>query len=330
MRLTSTGLGIGTSSPQTKIQATGSSAGAVLDVATVRNDSSDANSEVGIFFNPSDQATNIRGARISAINDGGNNVGLKFYTGTGATITSKMTLDFSGNLGIGTSSPAYKLDVLGSSGSISTARVYNGNTGGSDGAQILLGNSANFTNAYFRLNGGGNSSQAGAGSLNIGVAQSVPMAFYTANTERMRITSAGNVGIGTSSPDAALQVVAAGNRSATFTRTATSPANDTYALRVDNSAQTANVSVSGAVAVDVNSGRAFTINGLGNVGIGTSSPSASAILDAQSTTKGVRMPNMTTAQKNAIASPAAGLMVYDTTLAKLCVYTTAWETITSI
>jgi hypothetical protein len=69
----------------------------------------------------------------------------------------------------------------------------------------------------------------------------------------------------------------------------------------------------------------------GNVGIGTSSPNASAILDAQSTTKGVRMPNMTTTQKNAISSPAAGLMVFDTTLAKLCVYSgSAWQTITSI
>lgn len=67
------------------------------------------------------------------------------------------------------------------------------------------------------------------------------------------------------------------------------------------------------------------------LGIGTTSPSASAILDAQSTTKGVRMPNMTTTQKNAIASPAAGLMVFDTTLAKLCVYSgAAWQTITSI
>jgi len=67
------------------------------------------------------------------------------------------------------------------------------------------------------------------------------------------------------------------------------------------------------------------------LGIGTSSPSASAILDAQSTTKGVRMPNMTTTQKNAIASPAAGLMVFDTTLAKLCVYSgSAWQTITSV
>jgi hypothetical protein len=75
----------------------------------------------------------------------------------------------------------------------------------------------------------------------------------------------------------------------------------------------------------------FVIDASGNVGIGTSSPSASAILDAQSTTKGVRMPNMTTTQKNAIASPAVGLIVFDTTLGKLSVRTaSAWETITSV
>jgi hypothetical protein len=39
---------------------------------------------------------------------------------------------------------------------------------------------------------------------------------------------------------------------------------------------------------------------------------------------------MTTAQKNAIVTPVAGLMVFDTTLMKLCVFTTVWETITSI
>jgi len=72
------------------------------------------------------------------------------------------------------------------------------------------------------------------------------------------------------------------------------------------------------------------INSAGNVGIG-STANASAILDAQSTTKGVRMPNMTTAQKNAIVSPAAGLIVFDTTLAKLAVYSgAAWQTITSV
>jgi hypothetical protein len=58
---------------------------------------------------------------------------------------------------------------------------------------------------------------------------------------------------------------------------------------------------------------------------------ASAILEANSTTRGFLPPRMTTTQKNAIASPAAGLVVYDTTLGKLCVRTaSAWETITSI
>jgi hypothetical protein len=72
------------------------------------------------------------------------------------------------------------------------------------------------------------------------------------------------------------------------------------------------------------------LNSAANVGIGTSTPNASAILDAQSTTKGVRFPNMTTLQKTAVATPAAGLVVFDTTLAKLCVYSgTVWQTITS-
>ena len=68
----------------------------------------------------------------------------------------------------------------------------------------------------------------------------------------------------------------------------------------------------------------------GSIGIGAT-PAASAVLDAQSTTQGVRFPNMTTTQKNAIGTPAAGLVIFDTTLAKLCVYSgTAWQTITSV
>jgi len=74
----------------------------------------------------------------------------------------------------------------------------------------------------------------------------------------------------------------------------------------------------------------MVIDSIGNVGIGTASPAATALLDVQSTTKGVRFPNMTTTQKNAI-TPSAGTVIFDTTLAKLCVYSgSAWQTITSI
>jgi len=76
------------------------------------------------------------------------------------------------------------------------------------------------------------------------------------------------------------------------------------------------------------SSQAGSFTGSVRVGFGGSN-TTSAILDVVSTTKGVLFPRMTTTQKNAIATPAAGLVVYDTTLAKLCVYTTAWETITS-
>jgi hypothetical protein len=55
---------------------------------------------------------------------------------------------------------------------------------------------------------------------------------------------------------------------------------------------------------------------------------SSAILQAESTTKGFLPPRMTTTQKNAIASPATGLQVYDTTLNQMSYYNgTTWTNI---
>jgi hypothetical protein len=73
------------------------------------------------------------------------------------------------------------------------------------------------------------------------------------------------------------------------------------------------------------------VGSTGNLLIGTTTDVASSILTLASTTKGFLPPRMTTTEKNAIASPASGLVVYDTTLGKLCVRgASAWETITSI
>jgi hypothetical protein len=49
---------------------------------------------------------------------------------------------------------------------------------------------------------------------------------------------------------------------------------------------------------------------IAQVGIGTTTPDASAALEIESTTKGFLLPRMTLAQINAIATPAEGLMVY--------------------
>lgn len=54
-----------------------------------------------------------------------------------------------------------------------------------------------------------------------------------------------------------------------------------------------------------------------------------AVLELTSTTRGLLLPRMTTTQRNAIASPVAGLVIYNTTTNKLNVYTTAWEQVTS-
>ena len=158
---------------------------------------------------------------------------------------------------------------------------------------------------------------AAATYTGIGSIASDTVSISTSGSERMQVDTTGNVGIGGSNLGAKISLYGGIRLAGTET------AATTYTGIGSIVSDTVSISTSGSERIRVNT--------LGNVGVGTSSPDASAILDAQSTTKGVRMPNMTTTHKNAISSPAAGLMVFDTTLAKLCVYSgTAWQTITSI
>jgi hypothetical protein len=73
------------------------------------------------------------------------------------------------------------------------------------------------------------------------------------------------------------------------------------------------------------------ITASGRLLVGTTTENTSALVNITSTTQGFLPPRMTTAQKNAIGTPATGLVIFDTTLIKLCVYNGAsWETVTSI
>ena len=112
--------------------------------------------------------------------------------GNAITFTQAMTLDASGNLGIGTTSPAKKLHVAGNAigGSVS-ARIENTDaTSAATFAQLEL---------ITGLNTAGISAVSGSGGDGY-------LAFTNENTERARITSGGDFGIGSASPQARLYV----------------------------------------------------------------------------------------------------------------------------
>lgn len=61
--------------------------------------------------------------------------------------------------------------------------------------------------------------------------------------------------------------------------------------------------------------------------IGSQTRNASAMLEIVSTTKGFRLPNMTTTQRDAISSPATGLLIYNTSTSAVNLYNGAWVAI---
>jgi hypothetical protein len=197
-------VGVGNTAPATALQADSTSSGALQDAFTIRNGASTANTEVGIFFNPSSQTTNIRGARISATNDGANSVGLNFYTGAGASITSKMSIDPAGNMGLGVT-PSLWINTYKSLDINSTTSLFASSAGSFLGNNLFI-NSGGST--VYKTTAGASYYGQSNGIHNFLVAGSGTAGNAVTLTEAMRITSAGNVGIGTSSPNYLLSVQA--------------------------------------------------------------------------------------------------------------------------
>lgn len=68
------------------------------------------------------------------------------------------------------------------------------------------------------------------------------------------------------------------------------------------------------------------VNAQNNVGIGTAAPNASSLLELQATDKGLLTPRVSSAQRLAIATPADGLLVYDTDVDCFFFYkSNAWQ-----
>ena len=259
-------------------------------------------------------------------------VGRVLFEGTGNVVSESANLFWDNTnvrLGIG-GTPTKTFDITGSATSGFDVITFKGQYSkrgylGNDNSRVYFSSGFDGTESYIYL------SAANA------ILKSAEIQFQIGNTERMRINSNGNVLINTTT-DAGFKLDV--NGTARVVTSITTPLINgvvgTAYIRLNNSngfeggynEGTGGAFQAGGSALTLNIGSTkmlfCNINGI-SIGKGETAPVASAQVEIVSTTKGFLPPRMTTTQKNAIASPVAGLMVYDTTLNLISVYNgTIW------
>lgn len=269
-------VGIGTTSPQAKLHSnsdilTGyfqNGTDIIYDALKLTNNTGSNNlSGNGAriqFYNNTNNSTNLLGASIRSVNvDYGwaSDLILSSVQNNGyssQTVNDAIYIKSSGNVGIGTT------DTFGFKTLI--------NSGNSSNNLILFSTTSGVNLTFNDLN-------TGVGSQIVGVANDLYIS--TNNTERMRITSSGNVGIGTTSPIRPLDVFADSGANAINIRTRS--LNDYGVLSFSNSTASeiiSNIYIHrtgtniGALIFETNNGSSASermrINANGNVLIKTS------------------------------------------------------------
>jgi hypothetical protein len=266
-------------------------------------------------------ATSSTGARTTSVSahsaDNVSNAIVRYSNNTGSqTFAACLNLAKSNTTTAGTHVAVVDEQLLGSVSAF-----------GSDGTNFVNSSAINF----------GVDGAVAAGSVPGHISFSTRPATSTAAPfTRMRITNAGNVGIANTSPTERLDVT--GNIRAS----GVIDAGESFQGQASDTAGAPSYTWTGdsdtgmfrpaadTIAFSEGGAEVMRINSDGNVGIGTTSPNAAATLTLTSTTKGFLPPRMTTAQRDAISTPPAGLMIYNTTTNKLNVRTaSSWEAVTS-
>ena len=276
-----TNVGIGTTSPSAPLEVLDS----LFNDPGLKISASSANFQAELNLNR--LATN-RAARITYALNGANQwfAGVNYNAGNPVNDYSISTSDnlgsippsflitSSGNVGIGTTSPSAKLEVAGDIRGTESLIVKD--TGGTKSLSLLRELN------YATINNG-------AETLNYNALNHI---FLTGLNERMRIDSAGNVGIGTSTPASLLSVRTAGISGdqdfATFSR---GTSTEYEVLKISRSAGSTNflaeqnitlsadynnnhTGVNSNIVLKTDNTERMRIDSSGNVGIGIDSPSA--------------------------------------------------------
>ncbi|WP_419172486.1 tail fiber domain-containing protein [Halobacteriovorax sp.] len=273
---------------------------------------------------------------------------LRFNTADDALVGStKMVLDQSGNLGIGTISPSQRLSVDGN------INVTTGNDICIDGGNCLstVGAGSGTVTSITAGTGltGGTITTSGTVAVDAGTGAGqipqldgsgrLPTSVETdPSVENFAKTTLPTCGAGQvlSSDGSSFSCVTDIDTDTDTNTTYTAGSGLTLSgTEFSIGAQAITDTQLAGLATSCANGEVLRTNGLGSFycydpldlannfytsfGIGTT-PDASAVLDVSSTSKGFLPPRMTSVQRNAIASPAEGLVVYDTDIQEIYVY----------
>ena len=201
--------------------------------------------------------------------------------------------------------------TIACNGGGSSFTIYNG-TGTTKKLQLfstgnlLLQNGGTFTDAGYRLDVNGTARVSGVTTISANSASGILVVTNSNTTTSISVAS----------------LLASGATGDTYFSVGRALTNNNSALIGHSTVGGGNyafIAIYGRPASD------FAVTSTGSIGIGTSSTNTSARLQVDSTTQGVLFPRMTTTEKTAIATPAAGLMVYDSTLNQMSYYNgTTW------
>lgn len=270
MRITAAGnVGIGTTSPSALLNVVGTA-----DISGLF-ETNNAGSAASLIVKNGNGTTSALYSYVRFINNNTNqqdwrigtysNNDFTFHNAKAAT--SPMVITTSGNVGIGTTSPATNLHVSGdANGILSIGRFENRNVGTAVQSRIQL--VAGTATSSIQMFGSGHSTTPRLFRIG-GSSDGGDMYLATGGVDRLAITLAGNVGIGTTSPNSTLSV-GSSDAGAVIT---SGGGNTHLSLKAMGSAGEL-IFGAGGVSNGTAGTERMRITASGNVGIGTTSPLA--------------------------------------------------------